>query len=127
MDTTPALITAMYPAASVVDVAEHILKLGGEMEPTRLHALVYLSQAHHLAWSGRPLFDAEIEACAEGPIVPELYELHAGHTTVASGFFYAKRRELASVAAPEDFFHEDLRMAGGMDRVLLGEPEGQRS
>jgi hypothetical protein len=109
MDTTPALITAMRPAESVVDVAEYILELGGEMETTKLQALVYLSQAHHLAWCGRPLFDEPIEAWAEGPIVPALQELHADVTVVGPGFFYAKRRETAAVTDPEGYFAEDLR------------------
>jgi Protein of unknown function (DUF4065) len=78
------------------------------METRKLQALVYLSQAHHLASTGRPLFDEPIEAWAEGPIVPALHELHAEATIVGPGFFYAKIRETAAVTDPEGYFAEDL-------------------
>ena len=78
--------------ASVADVAEYILSCGGEMSTEKLHALLYFSQAWHLAAFGVPLFDDPIEAWAEGPIVPALYELHRGETTVAPSFFYEKLR-----------------------------------
>ncbi|MFF2053688.1 Panacea domain-containing protein [Leifsonia sp. NPDC058194] len=113
MDTNPAMIAAMRPVASVVDVAEHILELGGEMEASKLHSLVYLSQSWHLAWSGRVLFDEQIEARAEGPIVPELDELLAGETTVAPGFLRNKLRELAAHDDTflADYFHIDIAHA----------------
>lgn len=111
MHTTPALDVELPSTASVVDVAEYILELGGEMETSKLQSLVYLSQAHHLACTGKPLFDEPIEAWAEGPIVPALHELHVGEATVAPGFFRNKLRERAAIAVPEDYFHTDIAYA----------------
>lgn len=89
-------------AASVIDVAEYILTKHGQMSTMKLHRLVYYSQAWHLVWDGVPLFDEEIQAWANGPVVPVLYELHRGEYTVEPGFFYAKLREQQeSVPAPD--------------------------
>jgi len=44
----------------------------------KLQKLVYYSQAWSLVWDERPLFDEAIEAWANGPVVPELYEIHRG-------------------------------------------------
>lgn len=76
--------------ARAVDVAEYILAQQGEMSAMKLHRLVYYCQAWHLAWSGAPLFEEEIHAWANGPVVPALYELHEGDFTVRPGYFYAK-------------------------------------
>lgn len=35
-----------------------------------------------LAWDGRPIFNAEIQAWANGPVVRELYNQHRGHFEV---------------------------------------------
>lgn len=40
--------------------------LSGDMQ---LQKLLYYSQAWHLAWTGRPLFDDTIEAWQKGPVV----------------------------------------------------------
>jgi len=113
MDPTTPPLAQPEPLtpASVIDVAEYLLTLAGEMEPIKLHALLYLSQAHHLASTGRPLFDEPIEAWAEGPIVPSVHALHNGETTLVPGFFYAQL-EPAAAAVPEDYFFEDLQAAG---------------
>lgn len=71
---------------SVFAVAEHLLKIGGPMEATKLEALVYLSQAWHLAATGLPMFDEPIEAWAEGPVVPVLHESLGGAVMVSPGF-----------------------------------------
>lgn len=64
--------------ASVHDVAAAILQRQGRMETWRLQKLVYYSQAWHLVWEGRPLFDEPIEAWANGPVVKKLYAQHVG-------------------------------------------------
>jgi uncharacterized phage-associated protein len=79
--------------ASVYDVAEYILAREGEMSAMKLHKLVYYCQAWHLVWDGAPLFDEEIQAWANGPVIPALYELHKGEFTVGPGFFHEKLQE----------------------------------
>ncbi len=68
--------------ASVHDVAAYILRERGPMSTWKLQKLVYYSQAWHLAWDDEPLFDAPIEAWANGPVVRELYRKHRGQFTV---------------------------------------------
>ena len=64
--------------ASVHDVAAYILHKTGSMSAMRLEKLVYYCQAWSTVWDERPLFPERIEAWANGPVVPALYELHRG-------------------------------------------------
>lgn len=59
------------------DVADAVLAALGPMTAMKLEKLVYYAQAWHLAWHREPLFDDEIEAWKEGPVVRHLYEQHA--------------------------------------------------
>ena len=63
---------------SVHDVAAYILIKQGEMSAMKLQKLVYYSQAWSLVWDEKPLFKAKIEAWANGPVVPLLYQKHRG-------------------------------------------------
>jgi uncharacterized phage-associated protein len=69
--------------AHVHDVAQYILERRGEMTAWKLQKLVYYSQAWSLVWDERPLFKESIEAWANGPVTPYLYDLHRGSFTVA--------------------------------------------
>jgi uncharacterized phage-associated protein len=62
--------------ASVHDVAAYILHKQGKMTAMKLQKLLYYSQAWSLAWDERRLFNARIEAWANGPVVPAIYRLH---------------------------------------------------
>ncbi|MCF7979670.1 MAG: DUF4065 domain-containing protein [Chromatiaceae bacterium] len=64
--------------ASVFDVSEHILSQTGPISAMKLQKLVYYAQAWSLVWDERPLFDEKIEAWANGPVVPALYQRHRG-------------------------------------------------
>lgn len=64
--------------ASVHDVASYIMKKAGPMTAMKLQKLVYYAQAWSLVWDDKPLFRARIEAWANGPVVPLLYEHHRG-------------------------------------------------
>ncbi|MBW8873559.1 MAG: SocA family protein [Acidobacteria bacterium] len=71
--------------ASVHDVAAYILgKFGHPMTTWKLQKLVYYAQAWSLVWDERPLFQARIEAWANGPVVPALYQEHRGLFQVGS-------------------------------------------
>ncbi len=59
---------------SVHDVAAIILQECGEMTAMKLQKLVYYSQAWSLVWDDAPSFPEEIQAWANGPVVPVLYE-----------------------------------------------------
>ena len=69
---------------NVFDVAAYILKKNGPMTAMKLQKLVYYSQAWSLVWDDNPLFPEEIEAWANGPVVPALYDWHRGAYKVAS-------------------------------------------
>jgi uncharacterized phage-associated protein len=63
---------------SVFDVASYILQARGAMSAMKLQKLVYYCQAWSLVWEDRPIFDEGIEAWANGPVVPALYDCHRG-------------------------------------------------
>ena len=68
---------------TVFDVASYILQRNtaegaGPLTAWKLQKLVYYSQAWSLVWDDAPLFAEEIQAWANGPVVPALYDLHRG-------------------------------------------------
>lgn len=69
--------------ANVFEVAKYILEKHGEMTAMKLQKLVYYSQAWHAVWEEMPLFENEIQAWINGPVVPDLYELHRGQFIVS--------------------------------------------
>ena len=69
--------------ANVLDVAAYILEKQGAMTTWKLQKLVYYAQAWSLVWDDDALFDEEIEAWANGPVVRELYKAHRGKFRVS--------------------------------------------
>lgn len=68
---------------TVHDVARYILEWfasAGESEITswKLQKLVYYCQAWSLVWDEEPIFSEEIQAWADGPVCPALYQEHKG-------------------------------------------------
>lgn len=68
--------------ANVHDVAAYIVSRRGPMTTMKLQKLAYYSQAWHLVWDGVPLYDSEIQAWMNGPVVRDLYLAHRGRFTV---------------------------------------------
>jgi uncharacterized phage-associated protein len=68
--------------ASVYDVAAYILKKQGGMTSMKLQKLVYYAQAWSLVWDEEPIFKEEVQAWANGPVVPALFAAHKGEFTV---------------------------------------------
>ncbi len=68
--------------AAIHDVAAYILEKAGPMTAMKLQKLAYYCQAWSLVWDEKPLFRDRIEAWANGPVVPKLYQLHRGHFKV---------------------------------------------
>lgn len=69
--------------ASVFDVAKYILHKQGEVSAWKLQKLCYYSQAWHYAWTDMPLFCEEIQAWANGPVCPALFNAHRGRYVVS--------------------------------------------
>ena len=72
--------------ASVLNVAQYVLNKVGDMTTLKLQKLVYYCQAWSLAWDGKPLFDEEFEAWANGPVCPELFKKHKGKFVIEKNF-----------------------------------------
>jgi uncharacterized phage-associated protein len=68
--------------ANVYDVASYILEKLGSITAMKLQKLVYYAQAWSLVWDEAPLFKERIEAWANGPVVPDLYDYHKGQFTL---------------------------------------------
>jgi uncharacterized phage-associated protein len=68
--------------ADVFDVAAYILQEKGAITSWKLQKLVYYSQAWSLVWDEEPLFQERIEAWANGPVCPDLYQKHRGQFIV---------------------------------------------
>jgi len=62
--------------ARVDDVAAAIVERLGSVTAMQLEKLVYYCQCWHLARQRNPLFDEQIEAWRQGPVVPALYAQH---------------------------------------------------
>jgi uncharacterized phage-associated protein len=71
--------------AHIQDVAAYILERLGGMTAMKLQKLCYYSYGYHLAWEERQLFPEHFEAWANGPVCPELYNLHRGKLSLAPG------------------------------------------
>ena len=71
------------PVATAHDVAAAVLERQGSMSAMKLEKLVYYCQAWHLVWEDRPLFADRIEAWANGPVAPALYDKHRGQFTLS--------------------------------------------
>jgi uncharacterized phage-associated protein len=69
---------------SVHDVAAYILHKTGKITAIKLQKLLYYCQAWSLVWDDRPIFNARIEAWANGPVVPSVFRLHRGSYYVSS-------------------------------------------
>ncbi len=71
-------------AANVFDVAAYILLKTGVMTTMKLQKLVYYCQAWSLVWDENPLFNENIEAWANGPVIRELFAYHRGMFHISS-------------------------------------------
>lgn len=72
----------------VNNVARYILEhQEGRVSTMKLQKLVYYTQAWSLVWDEKPLFDSHIEAWANGPIIPDLFNQHRGLFTVTVDTF----------------------------------------
>jgi uncharacterized phage-associated protein len=73
--------------ANMYDVARYILQKQGSMSAMKLQKLMYYSQAWHLVWEENELFSQDFQAWANGPVIPELYNVHRGLFRVDAATF----------------------------------------
>ena len=67
---------------NVHDVSDYILNQLGPVTSMKLQKLVYYGQAWSLVWDEAPLFNERVEAWANGPVVPALFNAHRGEFRV---------------------------------------------
>lgn len=70
--------------ANIFDAAKYILNKKGPMSTMKLQKLCYYSLAWSLVWDDDPLFEEEFQAWANGPVCPELFQLHKGKFKVSA-------------------------------------------
>ena len=73
--------------ANVFDVAKYILKKRGKTTTVKLHKLVYYCQAWSLVWDEKTIFKNKIQAWANGPVIPTLFQAHKGKFVVTERNF----------------------------------------
>jgi len=76
----------LLDTVTVFDVAAYILKKLGPISAMKLQKLVYYCQAWSLVWDEKELFEEQIEAWANGPVVRDLYNAHRGKFIVTDEF-----------------------------------------
>lgn len=105
--------------AKVIDAADYILAVKGSMSAMKLQKLLYYSQAWHLVWEEKPLFEEEIQAWANGPVVPFLYEKHKGNFILDPGFFHGNPNGISSES--KDVITRILSFYGDKDAQWLSD------
>lgn len=88
-------------AIDAIDVASYILSKTGKLTTMKLQKLVYYSQAWSLVWDGKPLFEEDFQAWANGPVCPSLFKKHKGK-------FVIDKTELKSDATFTDVEKETI-------------------
>lgn len=83
---------------NVLDVARYILEQKGSITAMKLQKLVYYCQAWSLVWDEREMFPEKIQAWANGPVIPELFDAHRGRFIVSSNDIHGDPSRLDNVA-----------------------------
>ena len=102
--------------ATVHDVAAYILSKRSPMTAMKLEKLAYYCQAWSLVWDEEPLFPEAIQAWANGPVVPELFELHRGMFKV-NGWEHGNPEQLTN--GERETIDRVLKYYGGMSSLDL--------
>lgn len=66
------------------DIALAVLQRVGTITTMKMQKLVFYSQAVSLAETGKPLFEDDFQAWANGPVCPSLFALHRGMYAISA-------------------------------------------
>lgn len=105
--------------ANVFDVAEYILRKKIQVPAMKLQKLCYYSQAWHATWEGKPLFNERIDAWANGPVMPDLYDRHRGKFLINIGDIESNPENLT--VAEQDSVDRVLAYYGDKDSQWLSD------
>lgn len=64
--------------SSAIDIASALLARRGRMDGWKLQKLLYYCQAWHLVWQDKPIFPEQVAAWKDGPVCPDVWQLHRG-------------------------------------------------
>lgn len=106
--------------SNVHDVAVYILEKEGKMTAMKLQKLVYYSQALGVSIYDTQLFNEEIQAWANGPVVPVLYDSHKGKFMVSKSDFQ-KGDSVNLTADQKSIIDEALEEYRGYSALELSE------
>jgi len=81
--------------ATIFHVAKYFLDKLGPMSVWKLQKLCYYAQAWSLVWDEKPLFQEDFQAWSNGPVCPELYQIHKGIHIISSEQFMERLKEAA--------------------------------
>ncbi|GHT67147.1 hypothetical protein AGMMS50239_29810 [Bacteroidia bacterium] len=111
-------------AYKVLDIANKIIKIASDNDAgelvsnMKLQKLLYYQQGFHLAYfSGKPLFEENIEAWMYGPVVPSIYEKYK--TEGSNGLNYEGDVIILSSKREEALFNEVMRVYGEFSAIGL--------
>ena len=68
--------------ANIFDTAKYILQKYDHLSTMKLQKLCYYAQAWSLVWDDEPLFNEDFQAWANGPVCPDLFDLHHGKSVI---------------------------------------------
>lgn len=68
---------------TIKDVAAYVLQKTGRITTMKLQKLVYYSQAWHVTWTDKKLFNEQFQAWANGPVAPALFDAHRGQYMIS--------------------------------------------
>lgn len=85
---------------SAIDVADYILEEKGRMSTFQLQKLIYYCQAWGLAVNGAGMFPEPVKAWANGPVVYDVFQRHAGRYTVVASDMGGDRTRIPDEALP---------------------------
>jgi uncharacterized phage-associated protein len=83
----PIVGSKISPEVTVFDVAAYVLQKIPSCTTMKLHKLLYYCQAWSLVWDEASLFNEEIEAWANGPVIRKLFYFHQGKYSVDKSDF----------------------------------------
>jgi uncharacterized phage-associated protein len=78
-----SLLKNDYNAVSVFDCGSYVVSKTGSITTMKLHKLLYYCQAWSLVWDEAPIFTQQIEAWANGPVIPTLFNYHRGSYSIS--------------------------------------------
>lgn len=87
----------------------------------KLQKLVYYAQAWSLVWDGEPLYNEEIKAWANGPVVPALYGAQKGKFKVNSSTFNKRGKSKNLTESEKETIDSILHVYGDKPPAWLSE------